>query len=191
MFTTPFGDMTVNSFLIHDPITRAAAAFDTGSDCDGMLETAAKLDLRVTDVYLTHSHGDHIYDLDRLVEKTRARAWTSEPVDGAMKFEPGREFQIGHLRVSTVLTFGHSEHGVTYFVEGLARPLAIVGDALFAGSMGGGRVSHADALRTTREGILTLPSETIVCPGHGPLTTVASELAHNPFFASGDSETES
>ena len=67
-------------------------------------------------------------------------------------------------------------------VEGLAQSLGIVGDAIFAGSMGGGMVSYQDALRTNREQILTLSDETILCPGHGPLTSVGEEKAHNPFF---------
>jgi len=62
---------------------------------------------------------------------------------------------------------------------------AVVGDALFAGSMGGPNTSYADCLRTNREEILSLPPETILCSGHGPLTTVALERAHNPFFAGG------
>jgi glyoxylase-like metal-dependent hydrolase (beta-lactamase superfamily II) len=61
--------------------------------------------------------------------------------------------------------------------------VAAVGDALFAGSIGGGQISWADALRTTRDEILSLPNETVLAPGHGPLTTVAEEKAHNPCFA--------
>ena len=67
-------------------------------------------------------------------------------------------------------------------VEGLRRGVAVVGDALFAGSMGGGMVSYEEALRTNRAGIFTLGDEVIVCPGHGPLTTVGEERLHNPFF---------
>ena len=74
---------------------------------------------------------------------------------------------------------------MTYVVTGLARPIAIVGDSLFAGSMGGGNVSYQDALRTNLEKILTLPNETIICPGHGPMTTVGEEKQNNPFFAAG------
>ena len=70
-------------------------------------------------------------------------------------------------------------------MSGLPRLLAIVGDALFAGSMGGGLVSYDDALRNNREQILSLPDDTILCPGHGPLTTVGEEKRHNPFFTSG------
>jgi glyoxylase-like metal-dependent hydrolase (beta-lactamase superfamily II) len=53
---------------------------------------------------------------------------------------------------------------------------------MFAGSMGGGMISWADALRTNREKIFTLPDETLLCPGHGPLTTVGEEKRHNPFY---------
>ena len=68
-------------------------------------------------------------------------------------------------------------------VTGLSKPVAFTGDALFAGSMGGGVVSYEDALRTGREKILSLPDETVICPGHGPMSTVAGEKRHNPFFA--------
>jgi glyoxylase-like metal-dependent hydrolase (beta-lactamase superfamily II) len=54
---------------------------------------------------------------------------------------------------------------------------------MFAGSMGGGMVSYADALRNNSEQVLTLPDATIVCPGHGPLTTVGEQKHANPFFA--------
>ncbi len=95
----------------------------------------------------------------------------------------GEEFKVGRLTIRALLTSGHSRGGMTFFVQGLARPVAIVGDSLFAASMGGGAISYADALRNNREKILTLPEETIVCPGHGPLTTVGKEKRENPFFA--------
>jgi hydroxyacylglutathione hydrolase len=86
--------------------------------------------------------------------------------------------------VDTLLTSGHSLGGMSYVVNGLARPVAIVGDSIFAGSMGGGGVSYEDALRNNRQKILRLPENTVLCPGHGPLTTVGEERKHNPFFAS-------
>jgi glyoxylase-like metal-dependent hydrolase (beta-lactamase superfamily II) len=49
--------------------------------------------------------------------------------------------------------------------------------------MGGGMVSYAEALETGHAGLMTLPDETIVCPGHGPLTTIGEEKRHNPFFS--------
>ena len=67
-------------------------------------------------------------------------------------------------------------------INGLERPVAIVGDAIFAGSMGGGMVSYDDALRTNKEKILSLSGDTILCPGHGPMTTISEEKTNNPFF---------
>jgi hydroxyacylglutathione hydrolase len=67
-----------------------------------------------------------------------------------------------------------------YLIQGLAKPVAVVGDAMFAGSMGGGTVSYADTLRNNREQILTLPDTTIICPGHGPLTTVGEQNTQIP-----------
>jgi glyoxylase-like metal-dependent hydrolase (beta-lactamase superfamily II) len=183
-FNTPYHDMTVNSYLAFDRRSGEAVAFDTGADCRGMLEflTREKLTLRL--ILLTHTHTDHILDLDRLRQQTGAPAWVGdgEPLAGAEPFAAGREFQCGSLHIATRLTWGHSRGGITYLIDGLERPLAIVGDAVFASSMGGGGVSYADALRTNREQILTLPAATVLCPGHGPLTTVGEELVHNPFF---------
>jgi glyoxylase-like metal-dependent hydrolase (beta-lactamase superfamily II) len=184
-FNTPFDDMTVNSYLIWDPATRKAAAFDTGSDCAGMLAAASERQLVITTILLTHTHGDHIFDLDRLRGKSGAQAFVSdrEPVEGAEPFTPGATFRVGQLQIETRLTWGHAKGGITYVVNGLARPVAVVGDAIFAGSMGGGTISYQDALQTNLSQILTIADETILCPGHGPLTTVADERRHNPFFA--------
>ena len=184
-FNTPFNEMTVNSYLIGDPKTGRAAAFDTGSDCSDLFEFIKHQQLSLDAIFLSHTHPDHILDLDRLKTLTGATAFVSkrERLEGAHSFEEGRHFKIGKLRIETRLTWGHSKGGMTYFVTGLSRPIAVVGDALFAGSMGGGLVSYQDAIRTNREQILTLPEETVLCPGHGPMTTVGEEKQHNPFFA--------
>ncbi len=184
-FNTDFDDMTVNSYIVWEPQSRQAAAFDTGGDCGGMLDYIREHKLNLQLIFLTHTHGDHIFDLDRLKTKTAAPAWVSarEPIAGAETFAPGTAFDLGRLTIGTRLTSGHSRGGTTYVIEGFERIIAIVGDAIFAGSMGGGAVSYAEALRTNREEILTLPPSTIVCPGHGPMTTVGEEKKHNPFFA--------
>jgi glyoxylase-like metal-dependent hydrolase (beta-lactamase superfamily II) len=184
-FSTPFDDMLVNSYLVWDAASREAVAFDTGSDAGPMLAFLHQHELALKAVLVTHTHGDHVFELDRLCGKTGAPAFVNrlEPLDGAQGFEAGREWSLGGLRVTSHLTCGHSRGGTTYVVQGLERPVAVVGDALFAASMGGAKVSYADALRTNREVIFALPSETVVCPGHGPLTTVGWERQWNPFFA--------
>jgi glyoxylase-like metal-dependent hydrolase (beta-lactamase superfamily II) len=184
-FNTPYHDMTVNAYLVWDPTSRVAAVFDTGGDSTEMVRFAKRHKLNVQLILLTHAHPDHVADLPRLREETGADVFVParEPVSGAEPIEEGKHFHLGNLEIDTRLTWGHSQGGITYVVTGLARPIAIVGDSLFAGSMGGGNVSYQDALRNNLEKILTLPDETIICPGHGPMTTVGEEKAHNPFFA--------
>ena len=184
-FNTSFEGMLVNAYLVWDPATKEAAAFDTGADSAGMLKLATKENLSVKFILLTHSHSDHVADLPRLREETGAEVFAPErePVPGAGKIEEGKRFRIGKIDIETRLTWGHSPGGMTFVATGLARPIAIVGDSLFAGSMGGGTVSYHDAVQNNLEKILTLPDETIICPGHGPMSTVREEKTHNPFFA--------
>jgi glyoxylase-like metal-dependent hydrolase (beta-lactamase superfamily II) len=185
-FNTPFEDMTVNNYVIWDDVTKEAAAFDTGADASPLLDFLSQHGLTLKLILLTHTHGDHILEIDRLVEKTGAAAYVGdrEPaLAGAEAFAAGRSFLLGGHSISTRLTWGHSRGGITYVIGGMEKPLAIVGDALFAGSMGGGAVSYADALRTNREEIFSLPDDTIIAPGHGPLTTVGEQKKSNPFAA--------
>jgi glyoxylase-like metal-dependent hydrolase (beta-lactamase superfamily II) len=188
MFTSDWDSMKVHSYLAWDETTREAVAFDTGADATELLSFLQDHGLTLRLLLLTHGHGDHLFDMDRIVEKTAAKVWIGEGegmegVSGIKTFAAGKEFRIGSLTIATRLTKGHAPGGITYVIGGLERPVAVVGDALFAGSMGGPMVSYADCLRTNREEILYLPSETILCPGHGPLTTVALEREHNPFFS--------
>ena len=183
-FSTSLGGMQVNSFVVCDRQSGAAAAFDTGADCTPVLDFLRSNQLTLQSIFLTHTHADHVADLPRLRSRTDALAYVSnrESADGAEGFDEGREFRCGALRIETRLTWGHSRGGTTYVIHGLERPVAVVGDAMFAGSIGGGAVSYPDALRTNREKILTLPGDAVLCPGHGPMTTVAWEREHNPFF---------
>lgn len=188
-FNTAYDEMQVNAYLVWDPASRRAVVFDTGADASPMLDQAQQLNLTIELVLLTHAHPDHVADLARLTTKTNAPVYLSsqEHASGARPMEEGKRFSVGALEIESRLTWGHSPGGMTFVVRGLERPVAIVGDSLFAGSMGGGNVSYEEAVRNNLEKILTLPDETILCPGHGPLTTVGEEKKHNPFFA-GQSE---
>ncbi len=186
-FNTQFEDMTVNSYLVWDARTKLAAAFDTGADAGAMLDTIAAESLKVRYIFLTHTHDDHVADLARLAEKTGAEVWASElepaPWSAAKTFGENVHFHLGPLSIKTLLTAGHSPGLTTFYVTGLSWPLALVGDSIFAGSMGGSAESFALQLQNDQEKILSLPRDTVLACGHGPLSTVAQEKQHNPFFA--------
>ncbi|HWA11138.1 MAG TPA: MBL fold metallo-hydrolase [Opitutaceae bacterium] len=187
MFNSPFEDMTVNSYLIWDTRTKLAAAFDTGATCEAMLTEIESAGLKLRYIFLTHTHDDHIADLPRLARTTGAEVWASErePVDypGAKTFRENAHFHLGELAIKTLLTWGHSPGLTTFFITGLSWPLAIVGDAVFASSMGGSATHFIDQYQNNYSKILPLPRDTVLACGHGPLTTLSQEKKHNPFFA--------
>ena len=184
-FNSSYSGMLVNAYLVWDLGSKHAVAFDTGAECDGMLKLATKENLSIKMILLTHAHPDHVADLPRLREETGAQIFAParEPVPGAENIEEGKHFRLGQIDIEARLTWGHSPGGITFVCTGLARPIAVVGDSMFAGSMGGGNVSYKDAVQTNFEKILTLRDDTIICPGHGPMTSVGEEKEHNPFFA--------
>ncbi len=184
--TTEFSGGTVNAYVVWCPETREAAFFDTGMDRMPLLRIVREHGLLPRYLFVTHTHVDHIAELPALAKETGtapALVHRNGDIGGVKLFEWGDAFPLGSLRIGTRRTTGHAEDGTTFVVEGLAVPVAVVGDAIFAGSMGGGMVSYDEALRTNRESLFTLPEETVLCPGHGPLTTVSLEKRHNPFYA--------
>lgn len=185
LFNTRYhSGMTVNSFVVWDPKSRDAAIFDTGTDAFPLLDFIKTEELKVTGLFLTHTHPDHIAEVDTISGRLEVPIYANsqEPWENGVSFDEGKTFQIGSLTIKTATTWGHSDGGTTYVIEGLERPVAIVGDALFAGSMGGGIISYKDALQTNREKIFSLPDNTVICPGHGPFTSVGEEKRNNPFY---------
>jgi hydroxyacylglutathione hydrolase len=175
----------VNTYLIWDPATLNGVCFDPGTDAADLLTFAAAHGIRIQLVLLTHAHSDHVAALPTIVAGTDAAAFISktEKFKGAELFEPGRYFIVGNLYIESRAVPGHSRGSCIYTVSGLKRNLAVVGDTLFAGSMGRAFFSYRELLRGICSQVLTLPADTILCPGHGPMTTVAEEKLHNPFFA--------
>lgn len=187
VFTTAGNGITVNCYLVWDETTRDAALFDTGFDAKPVLETIAASQLQLRHVFITHSHADHIAGLGAIREafpKVKVHS-SSKNAPVEQRNQTGECVELSGLRITHRATPGHAEDGVTYLVGNWpdAAPLvAIVGDAIFAGSMGGGNQAWELARSKVRAEILTLSAETLICPGHGPLTTVAEERANNPFF---------
>jgi glyoxylase-like metal-dependent hydrolase (beta-lactamase superfamily II) len=184
-FNTELLGMTVNAYVIWDPETNEGAIFDTGADASNMLGFVEARGLRIRDLFVTHTHEDHVACLRDIVDATKARIFSPElePLPNATAVRAGQEFRVGNLALEARLTNGHSRGGTSYVVRGLLVPVVVVGDSLFAGSMGGAQADYQKALKNNLEQILTLPPQTVICPGHGPMSTVENEQANNPFLA--------
>lgn len=198
-FNTPFPvdgypEMSVNNFLIRIPGSHSVLAFDSGAAAFPLCNVLHSAHLAIAQLFITHCHRDHCQALPALFKhqpfpaigfpaNEDLHAFFDTADCKADALSGGSVFQFGPLQVTTLSTPGHSPNGLSFLIEGLDRPIAIVGDALFCLSVGGIRHGYCAALKAIRERILSLPAETIVCPGHGPLSTVAFERQHNPFFA--------
>lgn len=182
-----YEEMTVNAYLVVDPSTGEAAAFDTGASAKGLIKTLQGKAQKLSYIFLTHTHNDHIADLEELTSHLapggKVFVHPNEAIAGADTLSEGQGFNLSSLTVTAHETSGHSPGSTSYLIEGLERPVAIVGDAIFCASIGGVRGDYLRTLKLIREHILGLPGNTIICAGHGPLTTVENELNHNPFFA--------
>ncbi len=185
--STNEGGNTVHCYLIWDEVTRDAALFDTGWDAAPVFKLVEENQLQLKHLFITHTHADHVAGLQPVRERY-PKIHLHTDAKGAPPQHRNRRndfIMLGSLRITNRDTPGHAEDGVTYIVGTWpddAPHVAIVGDAIFAGSMGRGNQSWELARQKVREQIFTLPAETLICPGHGPLTTVAEEKAHNPFF---------
>lgn len=185
--TTTRDDITVNCYLVWDEVSREAALFDTGWDAQPIFDLIAENSLQLKHLFLTHTHEDHIAAMEALREKfpkfhlhTNAKTAPPQHRNRANDF-----LQLGSLRITNREAPGHAEDGVIYVIGNWpedAPHVAIIGDTIFAGSLARG-IQSTDLLKQkVHEQIFTLPAETLLCPGHGPLTTIAEEKAHNPFF---------
>lgn len=179
--------LSVNCYLVWDEVTRDAALFDTGWRAEPIVKIVEENGLSLKHLFITHTHEDHVSALGDLRERfPKIRLHSSARSAPPEQRNRRNDFiHLGNLRITNRETPGHAEDGVTYIVGNFpedAPHVAMVGDCIFSGSIGRGFVSTELLKQKIREEIFTLPDETLICPGHGPFTTVGLEKANNPFF---------
>ena len=181
--------MWVNHFIIHDPTTKDAILFDTGTQSNESIEWLNAHDLSLKAIFITHQHKDHIYCLNDFTERAPSAPIYNmghEHLDGNFQeLELDKLYTWGALSLKAFETPGHTPDGISYLIKGLNKPITIVGDALFAHSQGGiaSPDNYASALKINYTKLLSLDPKTIIAPGHGPLTSVGHEQHYNPFYA--------
>lgn len=194
--------------LVHEA-TAQAAVVDPGFDAEQVVARLRQERLEVTGILLTHGHVDHACGVSVVRGAFPAAPVLIHPADlpllhnlpqQAAKFglpdlapvkedgllADGQELPLGDDTLLVRHCPGHSPGHVVLIHRDTTVPLAVVGDVLFAGSVGrtdlwGGSFPQLE--RSIREVLYRLPGATRVVPGHGPETTIAEEMVGNPFVA--------
>jgi len=204
------GPIQANCVLLGDVDAGELVVIDPGEEAERIIDRIRSSGLTPTMVLHTHGHVDHAGGTAELVSllgtglpvglhpdeaelyrrvPTQARMFGLEsdpPPEPDLWFEHGQRLPVGGLELEIRHTPGHSPGGVCFVVSGVGEDLVIVGDVLFAGSIGrtdlwGG--SFAVLETSIREQLYTLPDSTRVVCGHGPDTTIGRERASNPFVS--------
>ncbi len=198
------GELKANCYLLGCADCGEAMVIDPGGKAKRILEILEEKGLVLKSVVNTHGHFDHVGGNRELIEATAAELMIHEadlailqgapdhaPCFGCRSVpsspEPTRllrdrdHIALGKYLFEVIHVPGHSPGGICLLGEGRL----FCGDSLFAGSIGRTDLpsgDHGALVMALRKRILTLPDEIVVCPGHGPETTVGRERRSNPFL---------
>ncbi len=202
----PLGTLQTNCYIIENP-DKSCLIFDPGAEGKKLIHLLNTRGLKPAAILLTHAHFDHIgavnevrdaYKIPVYIHKQEEK-WLSDPaLNGSQYFMMAKPTRVnpadqiikneGPMKIADFAftlfhTPGHSPGSVTYYFE--KEGVAISGDALFQGGIGrtdlpGG--NQAQLLKSIHDKLLTLPEETYVLSGHGPVTAIGDEMDSNPFL---------
>ncbi len=186
------GGYQVKGYVLHDG--GEAIMVDTAYNAEAMLDVVSRKNLTLKAVCLTHGHSDHADGLDVILQHLQVPVYIGREDVKLLSWKPpqklmgpceeGRTMTVGRFTVTCMTTPGHTPGGICYLVRQGERDLCFVGDTLFAGSIGRANPAtlYPAHLQSVRTRVLTQPAPVVLLPGHGPATTVAEELLHNPFM---------
>jgi hydroxyacylglutathione hydrolase len=200
--TLTVGPFQENCYLVVDEESNSAAIVDPGSEPEKVIAAIEKSGATLEAIWITHAHVDHVGAIapvkkkwnvpvhlhpkdKRLYEATARQAEVygipfEEPPDPDREFADGQALTLGTTTFSVMHVPGHAPGHVMIHGTGIA----LVGDCLFAGSIGRTDLPFSNPAELARslEKIAQLPPETIVYPGHGMSTTIKEERESNPFL---------
>lgn len=175
------GPMDNNVFVLRCTQTGDAVLIDAANEHDRLLELCRTLGVRL--VLETHGHWDHIQAVPQLRDAGYDVHVTAEDADRLPSYDQllvdDSMVEVGHLRLHTILTPGHTEGSMCFRLEG--APLLFSGDTLFPGGPGATKFPGGDfdtIIRSIDTKLFTLPADTMVLPGHGADTTIGTEQPH-------------
>jgi hydroxyacylglutathione hydrolase len=200
--TLTVGAFQENCYLVLDSRSGKAVIVDPGGEGERLVEAVDKSGATLEAVWITHAHVDHVgaiasikqrwdvpvylHPLDRRLYEAAGRqaqvygVQFEEPPPPDREFADGQQLKVGDVELSVMHAPGHSPGHVVIHGDGIA----LVGDCLFAGSIGRTDLPFSDPpqLAASLQKISALPPETVVYPGHGMDTTIGEERRSNPFL---------
>ena len=190
---------------VDDGQLKEAVIIDPAADAACIEAMIARYKLKPVAVLLTHGHFDHLSAADAVRKRYGIKVYAgneerhvmnsssynlSLPFTGeGMTFEadeyfkPGKELDFAGFRIETIPVPGHTIGSVCYYFE--EQKVLFSGDTLFAGSVGRSDFPTGNAgqlIRTIKSGLMGLPDDVKVYPGHGESTTIGCERVNNPFI---------
>ncbi len=204
----PVGPLACNCSVMGDETTREAMVIDPGANVDRVLDVVRRHNLSVKQIIITHGHIDHIGGAMKLKQATGAAvlmnkndspqlamldmqaAWIGVPPPGQVtidaSLEDASQIRLPNVAATVMHTPGHTQGSACLYFP--TEKKLIAGDTLFAGSIGRTDLPGGDfeqMMRSLHQRLLALPDDTVVVPGHGPLTTIGEERESNPFLTQG------
>ncbi len=201
--TLVVGAFDENCWFLHDPVAGEGVLIDPGDDADGILRMVGRSGARLTEVWLTHAHLDHIGAIEGVRRAHPDVPVLLHPADLTVYLNAGRvaeayglpfeqpELPDAPLAEGEVVRVGSHQFTVWHLPGHAPGHVAFIGeghcfsgDVLFAGSIGRSDLPLCDpaALADSLGRLAALPPETIVHPGHGIETTIGKERRDNPFL---------
>ncbi|EUJ30267.1 hypothetical protein MFLO_10598 [Listeria floridensis FSL S10-1187] len=198
------GPVEENTYVVHDG--KSLFVIDPGSEPERIEAMIAQTGAKPVAILLTHTHYDHIGALDAIRDKYQIPVYvspeenewlgnpehngsvmlkqhgfppiTARPADFLLEL---KTYELNGIRFKVVATPGHSIGSVSFIFD----DFAIVGDALFKGSIGRTDLYTGDydmLIESITRELFTLPDDTVVYPGHREATTIKHEKDTNPYF---------
>jgi len=200
--TLTVGAFQENCYLLVDDRSNRAVIVDPGSEGERLVEAIERSGATLEAIWITHAHVDHVgaiasvkrkwdvpiylHPLDRRLYEAAGRQAEvyglpfEEPPTPDHEFADGQHIKVGEVEMTVLHAPGHAPGHVVIHGNGIA----LVGDCLFAGSIGRTDLpfSNPPQLAASLEKISALAPETVVYPGHGMETTIGQERLSNPFL---------
>ena len=196
------GPLFSNCYILWDEDSNQGVIIDPGDDAETILKVIKNLGIEIIFILATHGHFDHVGAVAPLKKELKAeflahkddfffiedgenaaRRWgieIAQPPKPDRYIEDGEKIKVGNYELTVIHTPGHSPGGVSF----LFNRMLFGGDTLFQGSIGRTdfrKGSFEDLAKSIKTRLYTLPDDTIVYTGHGPVTTIGDEKRYNAF----------